>query len=53
MPFFVWTAAAVKELNRSEVWYDAEEDLESAGPAVAAEMGQDPTVITEDKNNGK
>ncbi|XP_023260710.1 RNA-binding protein 44 isoform X1 [Seriola lalandi dorsalis] len=39
---------ACKEINTSEAWYDAEEDFESAGPAVAAETGQDPTVVTGD-----
>ncbi|XP_044073793.1 RNA-binding protein 44 isoform X3 [Siniperca chuatsi] len=45
------TTAACKEVNTREAWYDAEEDLEPAGPAVAAETGEDPTVILKDKNN--
>ncbi len=53
MPFFVWTEAACKEFNTSEAWYDAEEDLQPARPAVAAETGQDPTVIPKEKSNGK
>ncbi|XP_073330149.1 RNA-binding protein 44 isoform X2 [Pagrus major] len=47
------TKAACKELNTSEAWYDAEEDLEPAGSAVAAERGQDPTVITEDATSAE
>ncbi|XP_051260807.1 RNA-binding protein 44 isoform X2 [Dicentrarchus labrax] len=43
--------AAGKELNTSEAWYDAEEDLDPAGPAVAAETGQDPAVITKGNTN--
>ncbi|XP_040004806.1 RNA-binding protein 44 [Xiphias gladius] len=45
------TSAARKELSTSEEWYDAEEDLEPAGPAVTAETGQDPTVIAQDRTN--
>ncbi|KAI3355995.1 hypothetical protein L3Q82_017266 [Scortum barcoo] len=35
------TEAACKELNTSEAWYDAVEDLKPATPAAAAETGQD------------
>lgn len=45
----MWTAAACKELNTSEAWYDAEEDLEPAGASAAAET----TVIAKDTTNGK
>ncbi|XP_022595875.1 RNA-binding protein 44 [Seriola dumerili] len=45
------TSAACKEINTSEAWYDAEEDFESAGPAVAAETGQDPSVVTSDRTD--
>ncbi|KAM9347607.1 RNA-binding protein 44 [Symphorus nematophorus] len=41
--------AVCRELNTSEAWYDAEEDLEPAGPAVAAGTGHDTTVITKHK----
>ncbi|XP_070771062.1 LOW QUALITY PROTEIN: RNA-binding protein 44 [Enoplosus armatus] len=44
-------STACKELNMSEAWYDAEEDLEPAGPAVAAETGQDATGVLKDKSN--
>lgn len=50
---FVWTAAAGQELNTSEAWYDAEEDLEPAGAAGAAETGEEPTVIAKAKIDGK
>lgn len=50
MPFFVCTAAECKELNTSEAWYDAEEDVK---PAVATQTGQDTTVIAKDKTSGK
>ncbi|XP_071339294.1 RNA-binding protein 44 isoform X2 [Trachinotus anak] len=43
--------AASKEFNMSEAWYDAEEDLEPAGPAAAAETGEDPIVAAEDRTN--
>ena len=36
-----------------EAWYDAEEDLEPAGSAVAAERGQDPAVVNKDVTNRK
>ncbi|XP_034549614.1 RNA-binding protein 44 isoform X2 [Notolabrus celidotus] len=32
-----------RELNSSEAWYDAEEDLEPPGPAAAPETGRDAT----------
>ncbi|CAB1445314.1 unnamed protein product [Pleuronectes platessa] len=38
------TRAACKELNMSESWFDAEEDLQPAG---AADTGQDTTTISE------
>ncbi|XP_047198488.1 RNA-binding protein 44 isoform X3 [Hippoglossus stenolepis] len=38
------TRAACKELNMSESWFDAEEDLQPAG---AADRGQDTTTISE------
>ncbi|XP_038577250.1 RNA-binding protein 44 isoform X1 [Micropterus salmoides] len=41
----------VKQTSACEAWYDAEEDLELAGPAVAAETGQDPTMVLKDQNN--
>lgn len=53
MSFFGWTAAACKELNTSEAWYDAEEDLEPAEPAAAAEMRQNLEVIEKDRTYGK
>ncbi|XP_029314287.1 RNA-binding protein 44 isoform X2 [Cottoperca gobio] len=34
-----------------EAWYDAEEDLEPAGPAGPAETGQEQTVFAKDPNN--
>ncbi|TDH06531.1 hypothetical protein EPR50_G00114400 [Perca flavescens] len=40
------TTAECKELNASEAWYDAEEDVK---PAVANQTGQDPTVIAKEK----
>ncbi|XP_036966881.1 RNA-binding protein 44 isoform X4 [Acanthopagrus latus] len=43
--------AVCKELNTMEAWYDAEEDLEPAGSAVAAERGQDPAVVNKDVTN--
>ncbi|XP_074513703.1 RNA-binding protein 44 isoform X1 [Sebastes fasciatus] len=42
------TTAAGQELNTSEAWYDAEEDLEPAG---AAETGEEPTVIAKAKTD--
>ncbi|XP_027146522.1 RNA-binding protein 44 isoform X2 [Larimichthys crocea] len=33
-------------INTAETWYDAEEDVEPAGPA---EIGQEPTVMTKEK----
>ncbi|TKS67842.1 RNA-binding protein 44 [Collichthys lucidus] len=33
-------------LNTAEMWYDAEEEVEPAGPA---EIGQEPTVMTKEK----
>lgn len=36
-----------------EAWYDAEEDLEPAGSAAAAERRQDPAVINKDVTKGK
>lgn len=53
MPFFVWRAAACKDINISEVWYDAEEDLEPSRPAAAAGTGRTPQVITKDATNGR
>lgn len=52
MPFLVWKAAPCKDTT-SEAWYDAEEDLEPAGPASAAETGQDQTESTEAKSSGR
>ncbi|XP_039675034.1 RNA-binding protein 44 isoform X2 [Perca fluviatilis] len=40
------TTAECKELNTSEAWYDAEEDVK---PAVATQTGQDPTVIAKER----
>ncbi|XP_034741222.1 RNA-binding protein 44 [Etheostoma cragini] len=37
-----------KELNTSEAWYDAEEDV---NPAVATQTGQDTTLIAQEKTN--
>ncbi|XP_042349987.1 RNA-binding protein 44, partial [Plectropomus leopardus] len=47
------TTAECNELSTCEAWYDAEEDLEPAGAAAAAETGQesDPTVIAKDVTN--
>ncbi|XP_035860340.1 RNA-binding protein 44 [Sander lucioperca] len=42
------TTAECKELNTSEAWYDAEEDVK---PAVATQTGQDTTVIAKDKTS--
>ncbi|XP_031729265.1 RNA-binding protein 44 [Anarrhichthys ocellatus] len=36
-----------QELNTCEAWYDAEENLQHAGPAAAAKTGQEPTVKDE------
>lgn len=46
---FGWTTAACKELSTSEAWYDAEEDLEPAEPAAAAEMEQSQKVTARDQ----
>uniref|UniRef100_UPI0037E72DFE RNA-binding protein 44 n=1 Tax=Semicossyphus pulcher TaxID=241346 RepID=UPI0037E72DFE len=46
------SAAASKELNASEAWYDAEEDLGQSLPAesaATAETGQDPIVTAKDE----
>ena len=40
-PSFRGTGASCKELNTSEVWYNAAEDLGPSGPAVADGMGRD------------
>ncbi|XP_054471447.1 RNA-binding protein 44 isoform X2 [Anoplopoma fimbria] len=40
---------ACQELNTCESWFDAEENLQPAEPAVEAETGQDPTVMLKDK----
>ncbi|XP_026232738.1 RNA-binding protein 44 isoform X2 [Anabas testudineus] len=40
---------ACKELSTSEAWYDAEEDLEPAEPAAAAEMEQSQKVTARDQ----
>ncbi|XP_033473044.2 RNA-binding protein 44 isoform X1 [Epinephelus lanceolatus] len=45
------TKSECKELNTSEAWYDAEEDLECAGPVEAADTGQDPAVNAEDNES--
>ncbi|GLD56615.1 RNA-binding protein 44 isoform X3 [Lates japonicus] len=45
------TITTCKELKVNEAWYDAEENLEPAGPAVAAETGQDPTITAKDRTS--
>ncbi|XP_032371287.1 RNA-binding protein 44 isoform X2 [Etheostoma spectabile] len=42
------TTAECKELNASEAWYDAEEDVK---PAVATQTGQDTAVMAKDRPN--
>lgn len=50
MSFFVCTVATCKALKVNEAWYDAEENLEPAGPAVT---GQDATITAKNRTNGK
>ncbi|XP_068186313.1 RNA-binding protein 44 [Antennarius striatus] len=40
--------SALKEPNTSEVWYDAEEDLEPSGPPEATGMEQHPALVRGD-----
>ncbi|KAM6955139.1 RNA-binding protein 44 [Lycodopsis pacificus] len=45
------TTAERQELNTCEAWYDAEENLQHAGPAAAAKTGREPTVKDETKES--
>ncbi|XP_078142056.1 RNA-binding protein 44 [Centroberyx gerrardi] len=45
------SAAACKELNPIEAWYDAEEDLEPAGAAAAAGTGEASAVMPKEKKD--
>lgn len=46
-------AAACEELNHSEAWYDAYEELEPAESAVVAETKEASTVMKEEMKHGK
>uniref|UniRef100_UPI003AAB7B61 RNA-binding protein 44 n=1 Tax=Centroberyx gerrardi TaxID=166262 RepID=UPI003AAB7B61 len=45
------SAAACKELNPIEAWYDAEEDLEPAGAAAAAGTGEASAVMPKEEKD--